>query len=440
MNNIQLTTIAAQGRAALDAPPSLSHRLGHSTVTLLNPDGHPAANRDVVVEQQKHAFAFGNIGFDFIAFANGEVDSPSDGTFGGAPSADAPHLADLWFDLFNMATLPFYWRGFEQERGRPDTKRLLRAALWFQERGVVVKGHPLAWHTLAPQWLSDLPDAEIEDAVRARIVREVTDFRGVVDLWDAINEVVIMPVFDKEENGLTRLCRRLGQVETVRLAFDTARAANPGITLLLNDFDMSPKYEHLVEECLEAGIVIDALGLQSHMHQGYWGQDKTLSVLERFARFGLPIHMTETALVSGELMPPDIEDLNDFAVSSWPSTPDGEARQAEEIAQYYETLVEHPAVQAITYWGLTDAGSWLGAPGGLVRADGTPKPSYFALRELIKERWWLGPTTARTDSEGRLEVEGFLGEYRISDGAASGVLLLDSVEGQSEVALTVSHP
>ena len=62
---------------------------------------------------------------------------------------------------------------------------------------------------------------------------------------------------------------------------------------------MSADYEHLIEDCLDAGIRIDALGLQSHMHQGYWGVEKTLGILERFARFGLPIHFTETTLVSG---------------------------------------------------------------------------------------------------------------------------------------------
>ena len=39
-------------------------------------------------------------------------------------------------------------------------------------------------------------DADVEDAIRARITRDVTAFAGVVDLWDAINEVVIMPVFE----------------------------------------------------------------------------------------------------------------------------------------------------------------------------------------------------------------------------------------------------
>src|SRR3712207_7743553 len=41
---------------------------------------------------------------------------------------------------------------------------------------------------------------EVEAAQRARIQRDVTDFAGVIDTWDAINEVVIMPVFTNEED------------------------------------------------------------------------------------------------------------------------------------------------------------------------------------------------------------------------------------------------
>lgn len=113
-------------------------------------------------------------------------------------------------------------------------------------------------------------------------------------------------------------------------------------------------------------------------------------------------------------MPPEIDDLNDYQVTSWPSTAEGEARQADEIERHYRSLVSHPAVEAITYWGFSDRGMWLGAPGGLVRADGSPKPAYEALRRIIAEEWWVSPATVRTDGEGRVRVSGFRGEYAVS--------------------------
>lgn len=307
----------------MSSSTGLAQRTVETVLTVHDAHGAPLADQDVTVAQTRYAFAFGCTGFDFVGLANHDGDDAPEPAFGGASPTGARRLEELWLDLFDTATLPFYWRGFEPEEGRPDTARLQAAARWFVERGVRVKGHPLMWHTLAPQWLLGRPLEEVERIQRARITRDVTDFAGLVDTWDAINEVVIMPVFTAEENAITPLARHKGRVETVRMAFETARAANPHATLLLNDFDMSPAYEHLVEDVLAAGIHVDALGLQSHMHQGWWGVDKTHRVLERFSRFGLPLHLTETTLVSGELMPKEIVDLNDHQVDSWPSTPQG---------------------------------------------------------------------------------------------------------------------
>src|SRR3712207_4485412 len=235
-----------------------------------------------------------------------------------------------------------------------------------------------------------------------------------------------MPVFANEDrqNAITRLCRSIGRIPTIRLTFEEARAANPATTLILNDFNLSTAYECLIEGVLEAGVQVDAIGLQSHMHQGYWGEERTLDVLERFARYGLPLHWTETTLVSGDLMPPEIVDLNDFQVPEWPSTPEGEERQADDVVRHYRTLLAHPSVEAVTYWGITDRGAWLGAPAGLVRADGSPKPAYDALRGLVKQDWWLPPTRLRTDAEGGITVRGWPGDYSVStqDGAASWTL------------------
>jgi len=380
---------------------TLAHRLGDVVLTVADEAGRPLGDADVVVRQRRHDFAFGNIGFDFIGLANGR------GRTGDV------QLAERWLDLFNTATLPFYWAGFEPEPGVPHTAELLVAAQWFAERGVRVKGHPLVWHTLQPHWLLDLPLPEVESRLRARIRREVGDFRSLIDTWDAINEVVIMPVFEAEDNAVTRFAKARGRFATVRLAFDEARAANPSATLLINDFDLSTAYECLLEGLLDAGVELDAIGLQTHMHQGYRGEEAILAIVDRFARYGLPLHFTETSLVSGDLMPPDIVDLNDYVVGSWPSTAEGEARQADELVRHYRSLVSHPAVAALTYWGITDADAWLGAPIGLVRADGSPKPSYEALLGLIKGDWWLKPTRLRTDRDGRVRVTGFLGDYDV---------------------------
>jgi endo-1,4-beta-xylanase len=370
-----------------------------------NADGSAAADTEVSVEQVGHAFGIGNIGFDFVGLSHDELDRST--------------LARQWLDVYNTATLPFYWGDFEPSRGEPGTGRLRAAAEWLHGKGVRMKGHPLVWHTVSPGWLKPLPTDEVEALTRGRVRREVADLAGLVDAWDAINEVVIMPVFDNEpadapgQNAITRLCLEKGRIATMRLAFDEARAANPDATLLINDFDLSTAYECLVEGLLEAGIRIDAIGLQSHMHQGYWGEERTQAINERFARYGLPLHWTETTLLSGDLMPPEIDDLNDYQPAVWPSTPEGEERQADEIVRHYRTLAAHPSVDVVTYWGLTDSGMWLGAPGGLVRADGSPKPAYDALRRLVKEEWWVAPTTARTDEHGRLTVRGWAGDYRI---------------------------
>jgi GH35 family endo-1,4-beta-xylanase len=401
------------------------HRRATATVTVTTPAGEPLRDAEVTVEQLGHAFTFANIGFDFIPLANGE------------PAGEAARaLEALYLDLFNGATLPFYWARFEPERGHPDTERLRRTARWFADRGVRLKGHPLAWHTLAPGWLLGEPTEAVEAALRDRITRDVSAFRDVIHAWDAINEAVIMPVFANGENAITPLAARLGRVEMVRLAVETARAADPDTYLLVNDFDLSADYERVLEQCLDAGIRIDAIGLQSHMHQGYWGEAKTEEILGRFARFGLPLHWTETTLLSGHLMPPEIVDLNDYRVDEWPSTPEGEARQADEIVRHYRTLLAHPAVEAVTYWGITDAGAWLGAPGGIVRADGTPKPAYDALRGLLKGEWWIPPATATTDSDGRVAIDGFAGTYRVT--AEPGSTTVELPVGPAERRATLA--
>ncbi len=404
------------------------HRTATITITL-HENGRPLTYQKVVVEQKRHKFLFGtNWGENTLALVNGEL------------SGQARELAERrnkhFLRLFNQATLPFYWARFEPERGKPKTQRLLNLANWYVQHGCTVKGHPLCWHTLSPDWLLPLDNREILNLQVGRIQREVSTFAGVVDCWDVVNEAVIMPIYDRYDNGPTRLCKEMGRIRLIGTMFEAARAANPNATLLLNDFDVSPAYDILIEGCLAAGIQIDAIGIQSHMHQGYWGVEQTQRILERFERFGIPIHFTETTLVSGDLMPPEIVDLNDYQVSDWPSTPEGEERQAREVVLHYKTLFAHPAVQAITWWDLSDGG-WLNAPAGLLRRDQSPKPAYDELLRLIKGEWWLPATPMVTDESGQLTLTGFLGDYELSIGNRRIPFSLNE-KGRSSLSINLS--
>lgn len=375
-----------------------------ASLNITRADKTPLANQEITITQTRHKFLFGTALFDLLPFTNGE--------YIGKEKELSKLRIEKALALCNAITLPFYWGQFEPKRGEPHTAQLKRAAQWAVERGLVVKGHPLCWHTLTADWLLPLSNAEILDAQVARIRRDVAEFRGLIDMWDVINEAVIMPVFDKYDNGITRICKEMGRIKTIRTMFEAAREANPSATFLINDFETSDAYDILIEGCLEAGIKIDVIGIQSHMHQGWWGVEKIQEILERFGRFKIPLHFTETTLVSGHLMPPEIVDLNDYKVREWPSTPEGEERQAREVTEHYKMLFAHPLVQSITWWDIYD-GCWLNAPSGLLRADGSSKPAYDELLKLVKGEWWMPATRMTTDPAGNLQLSALEGEYEI---------------------------
>ena len=369
----------------------------------MDKQGNPIVNREVRIRQTGHKFLFGCGAFEFVPFVNG--------------NEDLKQLTDSWLDIFNYGTLPFYWGRYEPAEGKTNKDAIMKTAWFLKEKKVTVKGHPLCWHTACADWLMKYDNETIMRKQLDRIDREVTGFKGVIDIWDVINEVVIMPIFDKYDNAITRICNDKGRVGLVREVFAKAHECNPDAVLLINDFNTSTNYQILIDGCLNAGVPIGAIGIQSHQHQGYWGREKLEEVLDRFSVFGLPIHFTENTLISGDIMPAHIVDLNDWQVDSWPSTEEGEERQAAEIEEMYRILFEHPLVEAITTWDFRD-GAWLKAPSGFIRQDNSLKPSYKMLKKLVKEEWWTD-ITKKTDDNGYLEVEAFKGEYLLNAGETS---------------------
>ena len=133
-------------------------------------------------------------------------------------------------------------------------------------------------------------------------------------------------------------------------------------------------------------------------------------------------------------MPPHIDDLNDYKIPSWPSTPAGEERQARDVQMMADFLFGRPGVEAFTTWCIVD-GRWLGAPAGLVRADGSRKPAFYALKERIKGDWWTRETLV-TDENGCAELTGFMGDYMLSLGGERAECTLE--KGITQMHITIA--
>ena len=410
---------------------SIEHRMGATKLRILDQAGRPLADTKVSYELINHKFLFGCGGFDTLSYVS-EIPKGLLEKINVSEEEYRAHFkdrVDKWLGIFNYATIPFYWGGYEPTEGQIEYDSRMKTAEYLTERGVTVKGHPLCWHTVCAPWLMEYDNKTIMEKQLARINREVTAFAGKVDKWDVINETVIMPVFDKYDNAVTRICNEYGRIPLIKEVFAAARSANPKAQLLINDFNLSDDYRRVISDCLDAGVTIDAIGIQTHQHQGYKGMDWLNDVLERFSVFGLPLHFTENTLVSGHLMPPEIVDLNDYVVDEWPSTPEGEERQAKEWAEMYERLFEEPLVEAVTGWDFADGG-WLKAPSGIIAEDNRCKSAYYKLREYVKKTWH-SEGSATTDAEGYVTITGYKGKYAVQNGTAHGDFTIDTDKEQT---------
>ncbi len=371
------------------------HRKADVVIVVERADGRPAPDVEVRIEQTRHDFLFGS-----NIFMLGKCRTPENN-----------RAYEKYFsELLNYATAPFYWWGYETEEGKPDYAATDRIIDWCRPRGIRIKGHPLMWNYVDPKWLPDDP-VRVRRLQLDRIAACVERFRGRIDIWDVVNEVTefTRPQCLQNAPRLTATTREIGTMEVVRQAFESARRANPHATLLINDYITDRRYADEVIAKLvdgEGKALYDAIGIQCHQHGGAWTAQHTWEICERFAKFGVPLHFTEATILSGELGWNLCATRPGF---DWPSTLEGEKRQAREVVRFYTVLFSHPAVEAITWWDFVD-GCWQNAPAGFLRRDFSPKPAYHELLKLVKGKWWTR-TGGRTDAQGRVRLRGFLGDY-----------------------------
>ena len=368
------------------------HRKGDAAVRVVDASGRPVTNATITIEQTRHAFLFGcNI------FMWGRCRTPEQNRA----------YRERFAEVLNYATLPFYWWAYEPKQGQPQHTSREHVARWCKTNGIVTKGHPLAWnHNDAPWWPDD-PDKLVGLQVD-RITDCVTRFRGLIDCWDVVNEATHFerPTFLQRAPKLTKAWQHVGRIAFTKRCFAAARAANPNATLLINDYRRDRAYAELVKQLVDPSgkRIYDVIGIQSHMHSKVWPTEVVWEACERFAPFGVPLHFTETTIVSG----PKAKRKG----GPWATTRDGERLQARQTAELYTVLFSHPSVEAITWWDFTDQRAWRQAPAGWLRKDMSPKPVYETMKKLIKGKWWT-KLEGKTDRAGEMRFRGFRGSYRV---------------------------
>ena len=370
-----------------------AHRTAEAKLTVTDASGKPVAGGQAKIRLNKHEFKIGCNAFALFSIKDPGLQKAYDDAFAG---------------LLNYATLPFYWGGYEPEKGRIQEENRMKMAGWCAEKEIIAKGHPLAWHEVFPKWGHGLPDAEVIQRQEARVREIVAKFQGKVDIWDVVNEATVSHRF---ENAVGRWIKEKGAAACVGDALSWARSASAGATLLYNDFNISKDFEGLVQALLDARAPMDVIGIQSHMHQGNWTIEKAWETCETYARFKLPLHFTEFTIVSGRLKDPDEKDWHKRH-TDWHSTPEGEKTQLEAGSAIYTTLFSHPAVEAITWWDFSDYHAWQGAPAGMVRKDMSPKPLYEWLQESFQKRWATN-ASVEIGSDGKAAAQCFFGEHEV---------------------------
>ena len=372
--------------------------------------GRPLPNVHVEVMQTRHAFLFGCNLFGLDVHATDEMQIKYQQCFA---------------ELFNYATLPFYWGGYEKTPGNTQEKRLRELATWCRDHRITTKGHPLIYQLVYPNWAPKDP-VEAVPLLHARVTDLINRYDGLINIWDVMNEANTAHIYPT--TGVGAWVIRDGAPQAVGTALQWARAANPtgNETFLYNDYDRTAQNLGLLQWLADHHQLPDVIGMQSHMHEANWRPDEIWAVAERFARFGRPIHFTETTIVSAEHR--SIPNAPGPDATDWKTTPAGEKEQAAYIVQFYSILFSHPSLRAITWWDLSDRHAWLGAPAGLLREDNSPKPAYDALMQLIHHDWWTHEQLL-SDSNGNCPARVFCGDYSI--------ILTDDAGHRLEKTITV---
>ncbi|MCP4935817.1 MAG: endo-1,4-beta-xylanase [bacterium] len=284
-----------------------------------------------------------------------------------------------------------YIRWKEGEWDFSEADKLLDFA---RQNSQQLRGHTLVWNENAPQWLKRRPSREITLIFEEHIDKVAGRYAGKLHSWDVVNEP-FWPGHGKKHGYRTGPWFEAMGPSYVKQAFIRTSQVDPDTRLVLNEAhcerndrvgkNIRKGLLRLVDELLDAGIALDAIGLQGHLQPTKAYSDKVFTdFLWKLHERGLNIYISEF----------DIDD------SSYPkSLRSRDQLVAKRTHQFLSSVLKVPSVKALICWQLSDRYSWYRQmalednphtkrlPRPLPFDDKLrPKPAYTAMIRALKER------------------------------------------------------
>jgi endo-1,4-beta-xylanase len=267
--------------------------------------------------------------------------------------------------------------------------------------GMDIVGHCLFWHQQTPAWVFE--DGKGGPASRELLLQRMRErvrhlaqrFDARIGTWDVINETF-------EDSGKLRnspFTRILG-ADFIPEAFRIAQEELPAsVRLIYNDYNMEAPGKvaavvQMVRDLRARGLRIDIVGSQAHWRL----TTPTIEQIERsiiaFRDAGVKVHFTELDI---EVLPRNVNGAeitmrerrtaeNDPYTKGLP--PDIQEKLAKRYADIFALFLKYSdVIERVTFWGVTDADSWLnnwpvrGRTNHplLFDREGRPKPAFQAV-------------------------------------------------------------
>jgi endo-1,4-beta-xylanase len=276
-----------------------------------------------------------------------------------------------------------------------------------EKNHMFIVGHCLVWHSQVPRWV--FQDADGKPLTREALLNRMRDhirtvvgrYKGRINGWDVVNEAL-------NEDGTLRPTQWLKIIgeDYIAKAFEFAHEADPKAELYYNDYSVENEAKRngavaLIRKLKEQGVPITAIGLQGHDKLDWPTIEEQDATITAFVKLGVKVNISEFDVdVLPRATRTNSADVSERAALEAKLNPYTEGLPAEvqqALAKRYVDLfnvfLKHKAdMERITFWGVTDAGSWLNnfpVRGRtnyplLFDRQGNPKPAFDAVIKLMQ--------------------------------------------------------